>query len=115
MSVAIFPISSILPRRDHEVIITLFPVDPNTQSQPLINSPDSTGSRLQFDPRKLRVSFLGRHANGIGSGGREPGLTDTDGDGGTNGAHRAGGRDSGCGHVPMWIWGELCHRECMGG
>ena len=106
---------SVLPRWDNEVVITLLPVDPNAQPQPLIKSPHSTGSRLQFDPRKLRVPFLGRYADGIGSGGRESELTDTDRDGGTNGADRAGGRDSGCGHVSVWVWRELCHRECMGG
>lgn len=108
-------LSSILPRRDRQVVVTPLLIEPNPQPQPLINLSSSTRPRPSLHPRKLRLSFLGRHANGVGSGGREPGLTNTNEDRDTHGTDRAGGRDSGHSYVSMRIWGELCHGECVGG
>lgn len=112
----LFSLSSLmLPRRDKQVVVTPLLVEPHPQPQPLIHLRYSTRPRPSLHPSKLRLSFLGRHANGVGSAGREPGLTNTHEDCDTHGTDRAGGRDSGYSYVSMWIWGELCHRECVGG
>ena len=103
------------------VIITLPRTDLNPQPKTRIRlTPSqwlrySTGPRHPLHPRKLRLSLLGRHTNGIGSGGRESGLTNIDEDCDTDGSNCTGRGDSGCGFVSLWTWGELCYGECVGG